>query len=71
MNTFIISVEPADGFSTYGGHNVKINGVQAFHRPYDGSYADAVEVEVATALGELLREKLKLKKEAPPEEEYW
>lgn len=66
MNTFVVSVESA-GF--YQGHNVKINGVQAFHRPYDGKHSGDVEHEVAAALGELLREKLRLNKEAPPEED--
>ena len=71
MNTFVIQVEPASWGTNYDGHNVLINGKQAFHRPYDGSYSDAVEAEVAEALGELLREKLGLKKEAPEEEDGW
>jgi hypothetical protein len=66
VNTFILSVEGA-GF--YRGHNVKINGVQVAHRPYDGSGVDTVELEVAEALGELIREKLGWNEEAPEQEE--
>lgn len=68
MNTLIIQVDPV---SFYGGHNIKINGLQVAHRPYDGSHFDAVEREVAEAFGKLLRKEMGLKKEAPPEEEDW
>ena len=56
----------------YNGHNIKINGQQVAHRPYDGSSYVDVEVEVAEALGELLRKQMGLHKEAPnPEGENW
>jgi hypothetical protein len=64
INVSIFEVEPVDKWSEgYSGHNVKIDGVLAYHRPYDGSDPDDVIKEAAGALGELLREKLGYLKE--------
>jgi hypothetical protein len=70
-NTYpiLITVDGA-GYDNYNGHNVKIGGVQAYHRPYDGSDDDDVMTEACRALGELLRDKLGLKEEAT-EEDSW
>jgi hypothetical protein len=68
VNTFIFQIEDA---GWYEGHNVKINGIQVAHRPYDGSLDYDVEREVAEAFGELLREKLGWNKEAPEDDPEW
>jgi hypothetical protein len=69
INVSIFEVEAVDKYSEYGGYNVMIDGVQAYHRPYDGSSTEDVVKEAAGALGALLREKLDYFEEAPEEDE--
>lgn len=51
----VITVE-GQGF--YRGHVVKVNGKDAYYRPYDGSDFEEVAEEFAETLGRLVGEKL-------------
>lgn len=63
-------VVTVDAENYYRGYTVAINGVPVAHRPYDGSAAEAVEREVAEALGILLRQVTGWPEKAEEDESY-
>jgi hypothetical protein len=69
VNIMLVEVRLHSSWTEYDGDDVTIDGVQAYHRPYDGSSNGDVIKEAAGALGELLREKLGYPEKAPEEDE--